>query len=113
MHHYCLLNLHLNLSSSLAHTHTHIENDHYFNLTRPFCMNKNLSDEQLKAYRYALVFVQYLVPFCVISFVYIQMAVRLWGTRAPGNAQDSRDITLLKNKKKVGSMRFVIRLNLI
>lgn len=64
-------------------------------------MNKNLSEEQLKAYRYALVFVQYLVPFCVISFVYIQMAVRLWGTRAPGNAQDSRDITLLKNKKKV------------
>lgn len=79
------------------------ENDVYFNLTRPFCMNKNLSDEQLKAYRYALVFVQYLVPFCVISFVYIQMAVRLWGTRAPGNAQDSRDITLLKNKKKVSS----------
>ena len=29
------------------------------------------------------------------------MTIRLWGTRAPGNAQDSRDITLLKNKKKV------------
>ncbi|XP_034481699.1 RYamide receptor [Drosophila innubila] len=84
------------------------ENDLYFNLTRPFCMNKNLSDEQLKAYRYALVFVQYLVPFCVISFVYIQMAVRLWGTRAPGNAQDSRDITLLKNKKKVIKMLIIV-----
>ncbi|EDV96447.1 RYamide receptor [Drosophila grimshawi] len=84
------------------------ENDVYFNLTRPFCMNKNLSDEQLKAYRYALVFVQYLVPFCVISFVYIQMAVRLWGTRAPGNAQDSRDITLLKNKKKVIKMLIIV-----
>ncbi|KAL7732685.1 hypothetical protein ACLKA6_013604 [Drosophila palustris] len=84
------------------------ENDRYFNLTRPFCMNKNLSDEQLKAYRYALVFVQYLVPFCVISFVYIQMAVRLWGTRAPGNAQDSRDITLLKNKKKVIKMLIIV-----
>ncbi|KAH8278300.1 hypothetical protein KR044_010356, partial [Drosophila immigrans] len=77
------------------------ENDRYFNLTRPFCTNKNLTEEQLRMFRYALVFVQYLVPFCVISFVYIQMAVRLWGTRAPGNAQDSRDITLLKNKKKV------------
>ncbi|KAH8418250.1 hypothetical protein KR222_006791 [Zaprionus bogoriensis] len=84
------------------------ENEEYFNLTRPFCMNKNLSDEQLKAYRYALVFVQYLVPFCVISFVYIQMAVRLWGTRAPGNAQDSRDITLLKNKKKVIKMLIIV-----
>lgn len=79
-----------------------------YNVTRPFCMNKNLSDEQLKAYRYALVFVQYLVPFCVISFVYIQMAVRLWGTRAPGNAQDSRDITLLKNKKKVIKMLIIV-----
>ncbi|KAH8247976.1 hypothetical protein KR032_003987 [Drosophila birchii] len=77
------------------------ENNETYNVTRPFCMNKNLSDDQLKTFRYTLVFVQYLVPFCVISFVYIQMAVRLWGTRAPGNAQDSRDITLLKNKKKV------------
>lgn len=69
-------------------------------------MNKNLSDDQLQSFRYTLVFVQYLVPFCVISFVYIQMAVRLWGTRAPGNAQDSRDITLLKNKKKVSFARW-------
>jgi hypothetical protein len=29
------------------------------------------------------------------------MAVRLWGSRAPGNAQDSRDANLMKNKKKV------------
>ncbi|XP_017129610.1 RYamide receptor [Drosophila elegans] len=84
------------------------ENNETFNVTRPFCMNKNLSDDQLQSFRYTLVFVQYLVPFCVISFVYIQMAVRLWGTRAPGNAQDSRDITLLKNKKKVIKMLIIV-----
>ncbi|KAH8351555.1 hypothetical protein KR059_007719 [Drosophila kikkawai] len=84
------------------------ENNETFNMTRPFCMNKNLSDDQLQTFRYTLVFVQYLVPFCVISFVYIQMAVRLWGTRAPGNAQDSRDITLLKNKKKVIKMLIIV-----
>ncbi|XP_030372116.1 RYamide receptor [Scaptodrosophila lebanonensis] len=84
------------------------DDDVITNVTRPFCMNKNLSDDQLKTYRYSLVFVQYLVPFCVISFVYIQMAVRLWGTRAPGNAQDSRDITLLKNKKKVIKMLIIV-----
>ncbi|KAH8378756.1 hypothetical protein KR009_001230, partial [Drosophila setifemur] len=84
------------------------ENNETFNMTRPFCMNKNLSDDQLQTFRYSLVFVQYLVPFCVISFVYIQMAVRLWGTRAPGNAQDSRDITLLKNKKKVIKMLIIV-----
>ncbi|XP_043067757.1 RYamide receptor [Drosophila bipectinata] len=84
------------------------EDNETFNMTRPFCMNKNLSDDQLQTFRYTLVFVQYLVPFCVISFVYIQMAVRLWGTRAPGNAQDSRDITLLKNKKKVIKMLIIV-----
>ncbi|XP_020798083.1 RYamide receptor [Drosophila serrata] len=84
------------------------ENNETYNVTRPFCMNKNLSDDQLQTFRYTLVFVQYLVPFCVISFVYIQMAVRLWGTRAPGNAQDSRDITLLKNKKKVIKMLIIV-----
>ncbi|KAH8270605.1 hypothetical protein KR018_012221, partial [Drosophila ironensis] len=84
------------------------ENNETFNMTRPFCTNKNLSEDQLQTFRYTLVFVQYLVPFCVISFVYIQMAVRLWGTRAPGNAQDSRDITLLKNKKKVIKMLIIV-----
>ncbi|CAD7006400.1 unnamed protein product [Ceratitis capitata] len=84
------------------------ENDIIFNVTRPFCLNKNLSEEQLQSYRYTLVFMQYFVPFCVISFVYIRMAVKLWGTRAPGNAQDTRDITLLRNKKKVIKMLIIV-----
>ncbi|XP_018786111.1 PREDICTED: substance-P receptor-like isoform X2 [Bactrocera latifrons] len=84
------------------------ENGIIVNVTRPFCMNKNLSEKQLQAYRYTLVFMQYFVPFCVISFVYIQMAVKLWGTRAPGNAQDTRDITLLRNKKKVIKMLIIV-----
>nr|XP_014102975.2 RYamide receptor-like [Bactrocera oleae] len=84
------------------------ENGIIFNVTRPFCLNKNLSEEQLQTYRYTLVFMQYFVPFCVISFVYIQMAVKLWGTRAPGNAQDTRDITLLRNKKKVIKMLIIV-----
>lgn len=29
------------------------------------------------------------------------MAIRLWGSKTPGNAQNSRDITLLRNKKRV------------
>ncbi|XP_055841687.1 neuropeptide Y receptor type 2 [Episyrphus balteatus] len=84
------------------------ENDVILNVSREFCSNINLTDDQLQSYRYSLVFVQYLVPFCVISFVYIQMAVKLWGTHAPGNAQDSRDITLLRNKKKVIKMLIIV-----
>ncbi|XP_055915102.1 neuropeptide Y receptor type 2 [Eupeodes corollae] len=84
------------------------ENNVILNVSRDFCSNINLTDDQLQTYRYSLVFVQYLVPFCVISFVYIQMAVKLWGTHAPGNAQDSRDITLLRNKKKVIKMLIIV-----
>ncbi|XP_054734979.1 RYamide receptor [Anastrepha obliqua] len=78
------------------------------NVTRPFCMNVNLSDEQLKAYRYVLVVVQYFVPFCVIAFVYVQMAFKLWFTQTPGNAEDTRDMALMRNKKKVIKMLIVV-----
>lgn len=36
------------------------------------------------------------------------MAVKLWGSKTPGNAQDLRDITLLKNKKKVIKMLVIV-----
>jgi len=32
----------------------------------------------------------------------------LWGSRAPGNAQDSRDAALLRNKKKVIKMLVIV-----
>jgi 7 transmembrane receptor (rhodopsin family) len=38
----------------------------------------------------------------------MQMAVKLWGSKTPGNAQDLRDITLLKNKKKVIKMLVIV-----
>lgn len=36
------------------------------------------------------------------------MAVKLWGSKTPGNAQDVRDINLLKNKKKVIKMLVIV-----
>jgi leucokinin receptor len=36
------------------------------------------------------------------------MAFKLWGSKTPGNAQDSRDTTLLKNKKKVIKMLVIV-----
>jgi leucokinin receptor len=70
---------------------------------KPFCDNEKMSMQEMLIFRYILCFVQYVVPLSVISFVYIQMALRLWGSKTPGNAQNARDITLLKNKKKVSS----------
>jgi leucokinin receptor len=36
------------------------------------------------------------------------MAIKLWWNTPPGNAQDSRDINLLKNKKKVIKMLVIV-----
>jgi len=70
---------------------------------KPFCENTELSEEAMLSYRVVLLVLQYLIPLCVISGVYIRMALTLWGSKTPGNAQSSRDATLMKNKKKVGS----------
>lgn len=43
------------------------------NITKQFCQNVNLSDREMLIYRYTLVLVQYIIPVCVISFVYIQV----------------------------------------
>lgn len=43
------------------------------NITKPFCQNVNLNEAEMLAYRYTLVLVQYIIPVCVISFVYIQV----------------------------------------
>ena len=73
------------------------------NYSKPFCQTIELSDEAMISYRVVLLVLQYLTPLCIISCVYIRMARTLWGSKTPGNAQSSRDATLLKNKKKVGS----------
>lgn len=36
------------------------------------------------------------------------MAVKLWGSKTPGNAQDVRDFNMLKNKKKVIKMLVIV-----
>jgi leucokinin receptor len=78
----------------MEYTHGHL---------KPFCHNVNLSDDAMLSYRVVLLVLQYLTPLCIISCVYTRMALTLWGSKTPGNAQSSRDATLMKNKKKVGS----------
>ena len=59
-------------------------------------------DEGLySTYSHVLVGIQYFLPLCIISFAYIKIARKLWGSRTPGNAEDTRDAHVLKNKKKV------------
>ncbi|XP_076277888.1 RYamide receptor [Lasioglossum baleicum] len=75
---------------------------------KPFCYPVNLSRETMRVYSGLLVILRYLIPLTVISFVYARMAVKLWGNRAPGNAEDSRDANLMKNKMKVIKMLIIV-----
>jgi hypothetical protein len=52
-----------------------IEATQFPNITKPFCRNINLSETSMLIYRFTLVFVQYIIPVCVISFVYIQVGL--------------------------------------
>lgn len=36
------------------------------------------------------------------------MAIKLWGSKTPGNASDARDVTLLRNKMKVIKMLVIV-----
>ncbi|XP_067000819.2 RYamide receptor-like [Anabrus simplex] len=75
---------------------------------KPFCHNVRLSERAILTYRLVLVVLQYVTPLCIISVVYVRMALRLWGSRAPGNAEDSRDAALMRNKKKVIKMLVIV-----
>lgn len=44
----------------------------------------------------------------IYLFFQLKMAVKLWGSKTPGNAQDVRDFNLLKNKKKVIKMLVIV-----
>lgn len=75
---------------------------------RPFCDNIYLSPLSMRIYRWVLVFLQYLIPMCVISFAYARIAYKLWGSKVPGNAENTRDAALMKNKKKVIKMLVIV-----
>jgi hypothetical protein len=59
----------------LANENGTIETTQFPNITKPFCRNIELSDTSMLIYRFTLVFVQYIIPVCVISFVYIQVSL--------------------------------------
>ncbi|XP_071439980.1 uncharacterized protein [Hetaerina americana] len=76
--------------------------------TKPFCSNVALSPRAMMVYRLILVAVQYVVPLTVISVVYARMVHRLWGARAPGNAQSARDANLTRNRRRVIKMLVIV-----
>ncbi|CAB3387941.1 Hypothetical predicted protein [Cloeon dipterum] len=77
-------------------------------LTKPFCDFVGVPFEVLKWYRRLVVGTQYFLPLVIIIVMYVLLARRLWGAQPPGNAQNQRDATLLRNKKRVIKMLVVV-----
>ncbi|XP_071545319.1 substance-K receptor-like isoform X2 [Panulirus ornatus] len=73
----------------------------------PVCA-PGINPVMMLAYSHAMVGLQFFVPLGIISFAYIRMGWELWGSRTPGNAEDARDAHVLKNKKKVIKMLFIV-----
>lgn len=54
-------------------------------------------------YRLYTLIIQYFLPLLIISYAYGRIIHRIWLTKAPGSALDSRDQMLNRNKRKVST----------
>ncbi|XP_013781729.2 RYamide receptor-like [Limulus polyphemus] len=78
------------------------------NNTKPFCNNVGISKLVWRTYSPILVFLQYFLPLFVISYAYGRMGLKLKDAQAPGNAEGTRDAGILRNKRKVIKMLFIV-----
>ncbi|KAK7084132.1 Olfactory receptor [Halocaridina rubra] len=75
---------------------------------KPFCTADGIDPVVMWTYSHVMVGLQYFLPLGIISFAYIRMGWELWGAQTPGNAEDARDAHVLRNKKKVIKMLFIV-----
>ncbi|XP_050709646.1 tachykinin-like peptides receptor 99D isoform X2 [Eriocheir sinensis] len=75
---------------------------------KPVCDMEGMDPVVMRTYSHIMVGLQFFVPLSVISFAYLRMGWQLWGARTPGNAEDARDAHVLRNKKKVIKMLFIV-----
>ena len=72
--------------------------------TKPFCAPAfpSVNDFDLgQVYMMYVTIVQYFFPLLIISIAYFRVMHKIWLTKAPGSAMDSRDAIMNRNKKKV------------
>ncbi|XP_063975491.1 RYamide receptor isoform X2 [Diachasmimorpha longicaudata] len=59
-------------------------------------------------YSISLLILQYLVPLVVLIFTYSSIAIRVWGKRPPGEAENTRDQRMAKSKLKMIKMMMAV-----
>ncbi|KAL0281366.1 UNVERIFIED_CONTAM: hypothetical protein PYX00_002372 [Menopon gallinae] len=52
-------------------------------------------------YSVVLMTLQYAIPFFVLVYTYVRIAIVVWGKKPPGEAENTRDQRLAKGKRKV------------
>ncbi len=76
---------------------------------KPFCYPHFPSFKSIsiaKIYKLYLVMIQYFIPLLIICVAYFRIMYRIWGSKPPGSALNSRDQLMNKNKRKVSSLCF-------
>ena len=61
-----------------------------------------------QVYCVIIVVLEYIVPLSVIIVAYLRMALKLWWSVTPGQADRIRDDKILRNKKKVLHMMLIV-----
>ncbi|XP_076373179.1 tachykinin-like peptides receptor 99D [Tachypleus tridentatus] len=96
------------LPYALALRVTHVFDPVTGNYTKPFCNNVGIPQLIWNIYNPILVCLQYFIPLVVISYAYGRMGLKLKDAQTPGNAEGTRDAGILRNKRKVIKMLFIV-----
>lgn len=61
-------------------------------------------------YQMLLIICETIIPLSILAYTYSVICLKLWGRRLPGNADQNRDLTVIRTKKKVRFAPLCIRL---
>ncbi|XP_017038964.1 RYamide receptor isoform X2 [Drosophila ficusphila] len=75
---------------------------------RYICREMWPSRTQEYYYTLSLFALQFVVPLAVLIFTYTRIAIRVWGKRPPGEAENSRDQRMARSKRKMIKMMLTV-----
>ena len=87
----------MNDSNHLSFEHDTTSEQH------PQCLENWPTDlaNYTQLYNFFLLFTQYFLPLIVLTFCYIKIGIVLKRAKAPGESIESRDLLMIKSRKKV------------
>ena len=96
------------IDMGINHTCFFRDSDHRIEYSQTKCEPIGLPLSLQEGYNVATMTIIYLIPLCLLTFIYIRLGWQLHQNRAPGEAHSERDAKLKHSKKKVIKMCFTI-----